>query len=135
MELQHFLCVLAKGYAACGMPAEGMAVLDEALKFAADTNAKYQYPELLRTKGELLLRIDAGDPSAEDWLRSSLALAREEGTKMLELRAAASLALLARDRDDGSRARDVLEPVYAWFTEGFDTPDLLEAKSLLAQLA
>jgi len=135
MGLQHFLCVLAQGYAACGRPAEGMAVLEEALKFAAVTGAEYQYPELLRTKGELLLRLDPDDTSAEHWLRSSLVKAREEGTKMLELRAAVRLAGLLHDHGEDSHARDVLEPVYAWFTEGVDTRDLSEAKALLAELA
>ncbi|MGH6873581.1 MAG: adenylate/guanylate cyclase domain-containing protein, partial [Aestuariivirgaceae bacterium] len=133
--LQHFLCVLAQGYAACSKPTEGLAVLEEALKFAADTSAKYQYPELLRTKGELLLRLDPGDRSAEDWFRLSLVAAHEEGTKMLELRAAVSLARLLLDNGEGTQARNILEPVYAWFTEGFTMPDLSEAKSLLAELA
>jgi predicted ATPase len=135
MGLQHFLCLLAQGYAVCGKPTEGVAVLQEALKFAVDTGAKFQYPELLRTKGELLLRLDPGDRSAEDWLRLSLDAAHEEGTKMLELRAAVSLARLSRDNGERTRARDLLEPVYTLFTEGFDTPDLLEAKTLLSELA
>jgi predicted ATPase len=135
MGLQFFLCVLAQGYAACGMTAEATAALEEALAFATDTGAKYQYPELLRTKGHLLLQLDPGDRSAEDWFRLSLATAHEEGTKILELRAAARLARLYRDNDEYTQARDVLEPVYAWFTEGFDTPDLLEARTLLTELA
>jgi predicted ATPase len=135
MGLQYFLGVLAEGYAATGRPAEGLAVLEEALEFTADTGAEYQHPELLRTKGELLLRLDPGDPSAEDWLRLSLAKAREEGTRMLELRAAVSLAGFLRDYGEYNQACDVLEPVYAWFTEGLDTRDLLEAKALLAELA
>jgi class 3 adenylate cyclase len=135
MGLQHFLCILAQGYAACGMISEGMAVIEEALKFAADTSAKYEYPELLRTKGELLLRLDPGDRFAEDWLRLSLAAAHEEGTKMLELRSATRLARLTLDHGEDAQARNILEPVYAWFTEGFTTPDLLEAKALLSELA
>ena len=134
MGLQHFLCILAQGYGACGMISEGMAVIEEALKFAADTNAKFQYPELLRTKGELLLRLGPGDRSAENWLRLSLAAAREEGTKMLELRSATRLARLMFDHGKHAQAGDILEPIYAWFTEGFNTPDLLEAKALLAEL-
>lgn len=135
MGLQHFLCLLARGYAACGLPAEGMAILDEALSFAENTGAQYQYPELLRTKGELMLGLNPGNPSAEQWLCSSLLAAREEGTKMLELRAASSLARFHRDRGSASRARKELEPVYAWFTEGLGTPDLLEAGNLLSEVA
>src|SRR5205814_5990896 len=101
-------CLLAEhGF----VSAEGMVVLEEALKFAADTGARYQYPELLRTKGELLLQIDRTDRSAEDWLRTSLTAAREEGTKMLELRAAASLARQYLENGENTQARDVLEPV------------------------
>lgn len=134
MGLQHFLCLLAQGYAACGKPTEGLAVLDEALKFAADTSAKYQYPELLRTKGELLQR-QGDNRSAKDWLRLSVAAAHDEGTKMLELRAAVKLARLSRDNGEIAQARAELEPVYAWFTEGFDTADLSEARTLLSELA
>ena len=135
MGLQYFLCVLAQGYAACDSPAEGMSILEEALKFAADTGAKYQHPELLRTKGELLIQLDPRDRSAEEWLRTSLIAARDEGTKMLELRAAASLARQYLENGENTQARDMLEPVYAWFTEGFDSRDLLEAKILLEELA
>jgi predicted ATPase len=135
MGLQHFLCILAQGYAACGSYTKGLAVLDEALKFAAETGTKYQYPELLRTKGEILLRLDPRDRSAKNWFQSSLVAAHEEGTKMLELRAAVSLARFSRSNGEDIHARDVLEPVFAWFTEGLDTADLLEAKTLLAELA
>jgi len=135
MDLQFHRCVLAQGYAACDLITEGMAVLEDAIRFATDSGAKYQYPELLRTKGELLLRLDPGDRSAEDWLRLSLVTARDEGTKSLELRAAKTLARLYRDKGDETQARAILEPVYAWFTEGFDAPDLLEARTLLAELA
>jgi predicted ATPase len=135
MGLQHFLCVLAQGYAACGRLEEGMAVLEEALKFAAETQTKYQYPELLRTKGEILLQLDPRKRPAEHWLRTSLATASEEGTKMLELRAATTLARLYHDDGDNTQAREILEPVHAWFAEGFATRDLLEAKSLLEELA
>jgi predicted ATPase len=134
MGLPHFLCVLAQAYAASGRPAEGIVVLEDALKFASDTGNKYQYPELLRTKGELLLQLDPADRSAENWLRSSLAAAHKEGTKILELRAAMRLARLLLDNGERMQARNSLEPVYAWFTEGFTTPDLLEAASLLAEL-
>ena len=92
------------------MITEGMAVLEGALRFAADSGAKYQYPELLRTKGELLLRLDPGDRSAEEWLRLSLAAAHEEGTKSLELRSATTLAQLYRENGDDTRAREVLNP-------------------------
>jgi predicted ATPase len=135
MGLQYFLCVLAQGCAASGRYEEGMAALEEALAFASDTSANYYHPELLRTKGELLLRLNPSDSSIEEWFRLSFTRAREEGTKMLELRAAMNLARLFCDRGEHSRAHDILEPVYAWFTEGAATADLLEAQALLSELA
>ena len=98
------------------------------------SGAKYQFPELLRAKGDLLLRLNPHDDAAENWLRQGLMAARDEGTKSLELRAALSLARLYRAHQRERKARDVLAPIYAWFTEGFATRDLVEAKDLLDQL-
>jgi len=72
--------------------------------------------------------------AAEELYRKALSLAREQEAKLWELRAAASLARLWRDRGRRPEARDLLGPVYGWFTEGFDTPDLKEAKALLDEL-
>jgi predicted ATPase len=80
------------------------------------------------------LRLNRYDDAAENWLRQALMAAREEGTKSLELRAALSAARLYRAHQREREARDVLAPVYAWFTEGFATRDLVEAKDLLDQL-
>jgi class 3 adenylate cyclase/predicted ATPase len=135
MGVQHFLCVLARACGASGRAAEGLALLEDALKFVAETGAKYQFPELLRTKGELLLRLDPHDDSAEHLFRQAVSMAREEGTKSLELRAAVSLAQLYRGQGHDMEARDVLSPVYAWFTEGLNTRDLVEARTLLEQLS
>jgi predicted ATPase len=100
----------------------------------ARSGAKYQFPELLRVKGDLLLQLNPDDAAAEDWLRQALMAAREEGTKSLELRAAFSLARLYRAHQREREAREVLLPIYAWFTEGLATRDLVEAKDLLDQL-
>ena len=91
-------------------------------------------PELFRTKGELLLRQNPNDDTAESWFRRAVTMARDEGTKSLELRAALSLARLYHNRGRDREARDLLGPVYAWFTEGLDTRDLLDAKDLLDRL-
>jgi predicted ATPase len=88
----------------------------------------------LRVKGELLLRRDPRDDAAESWFRQAVTTARDEGTKSLELRAALSLARLYRAQGRDGEAREVLSPVYAWFTEGLDTRDLVDAKELLDQL-
>ena len=72
--------------------------------------------------------------AAEELYRKALSIAEEQGAKLWELRAAASLARLRREQGRRAQARDLLAPVYGWFTEGFDTPDLKEAKALLKRL-
>jgi predicted ATPase len=91
--------------------------------------------EIHRLRGELSRRLPYPDPAkAEDSFRTALAIAREQGTRGYELRAAASLARLRRDQGRHAEARDLVAPVYEWFTEGFDTPDLKEARALLDEL-
>lgn len=134
MGMQHFLSILARGYAALDRPDAGLAVLEEGLKIAQDTGAAYQYPELLRTKGEILLQLDPKESSAEGWLAASLTAAREEGTKMLELRAAVSLARSLHESGKHRQAQEALGPVHEWFTEGRTTHDLQDAQRLLDEL-
>jgi predicted ATPase len=113
---------------------EASTLLDDALEIADRTGERWFAAELSRLKGELLLR--QGHPEAADELhRKALSIAEEQGAKLWELRAAASLARLRRDQGRHVEARDLLAPVYGWFTEGFDTPDLKEAKALLDELA
>jgi predicted ATPase len=107
--------------------------LDDALQIAERTGARWYTAELNRHKGELLLRQGYAE-AAEDLYRKALSIAKEQEAKLWELRAAASLARLRRDQGRHSEARDLLAPVYGWFTEGFDTPDLKEAKALLDEL-
>ena len=90
--------------------------------------------ELERLKGKLLLR-QGHIEAAEELYRKALSIAREQEAKLWELRAAVSLARLRRDQGRGAKARDLLAPVYGWFTEGFGTQDLKEAKALLGELA
>ena len=90
--------------------------------------------ELYRHKGQLLLRQRQPE-MAEEFYRKALSVAEEQGAKLWELRTAMSLARLQRDRDCRAEARDRLAAVYGWFTEGFDTTDLKEAKALLNELA
>jgi predicted ATPase len=130
---QYLLCVLARACGESGEASEGLNLLERALDIAR-SGAKYQFPELLRAKGDLLLRLNRHDDAAENWLRQALMEARDEGTKSLELRAALSLARLYRTQQREREARDGLSPIYAWFTEGFATRDLVEAKDLLDQL-
>jgi predicted ATPase len=108
-------------------------MLHDALQIVERTGERWFAAELNRHKGQLLLRQGHFEAAAELY-RKALSIAEEQGAKLWELRAAASLARLRRDQDRHAEARDVLAPVYGWFTEGFDTPDLKGAKALLAEL-
>jgi predicted ATPase len=93
-------------------------------------------PEVLRLGGEIALMSPERDiAKAETYFERALEVARQQQAKSWELRAAMSLARLWRDQGKVQQARDLLAPVYGWFTEGFDTRDLMEAKALLAELA
>jgi len=103
---------------------------------AAVSGVRGRDEEIHRLRGELTGRLPYPDPAkAEDSFRTALAIAREQGTRGYELRAATSLARLWRDQGRRSEARDLLAPVYGSFTEGFDTADLKDARALLAELA
>jgi predicted ATPase len=112
---------------------EAVTQSDEALEIVEKTGVRWLAAELHRHKGELLLRLGQPD-AAEELYRKALSIAREQEAKMWELRAATSLARLRRDQGRRASARDLLAPVYDWFTEGFETPDLKDAKALLDEL-
>jgi TolB-like protein/class 3 adenylate cyclase/predicted ATPase len=130
-----FFTLLAEALALAGKIEEGIAALDDALAKAAVSGERGWDAEIHRLCGELTSRLAHPDPAkAEDSFRTALAIAREQGTRGYELRAATSLARLRRDQGRRGEARDLLAPIYGWFTEGFDTPDLKEAKALLDEL-
>src|ERR1700737_2377719 len=113
-----------------GQVEEALALWDDALQIVERTQARWFAAELNRHKGRLLLQ--QGHPeAAEELYRKALSIAREQEARLWELRAAVSLARLRRDQGRRAEVRDLLAPVYGWFTEGFDTPDLKEAKMLL----
>jgi predicted ATPase len=119
-----------------GFLEESLAVLAEAGSLVEATGERFFEAEIHRTRGTLLQARQSVDPlEIEAWYRSALSIARGQQAKSLELRAATSLARLWRDQGKRSEARDLLAPVYGWFTEGFDTPVLQDAKALLDQLA
>jgi predicted ATPase len=127
-----YLTLLAEALALAGKIEEALAALDDALAKAAVSGVSEWNAEIHRLHGELTCRLPHPDPTkVEDSFRTALAIAREQGTRGYELRAAVSLARLRRDQGRRAEARDLLAPVYGWFTEGFDTADLKEAKALL----
>jgi class 3 adenylate cyclase/predicted ATPase len=125
--------LLARACEIEGKIEEAMTLLDDALLLAERTGERWLEAELNRHKGQLVLR-QGHSGAAEELYRKALNIAEKQGAKLWELRAAASLARLWRDQDRRTEARDLLTPVYGWFTEGFATPDLKEAKSLLDEL-
>ena len=132
--MPHFSALLARAYDIAGQSEEAVTLLDDALQIIERTEERWFAAELNRRKGQLLVR-QGNFETAEELYRKALSLAKEQEAKLWELRAATSLARLLRDQDRPSEARDLLAPVYGWFTEGFDTPDLKEAKALLDELA
>ena len=130
-----FLALLAEALALARKIEEGLAALDDALATAAASGETSWSAEIHRLRGELTGRLPHPDPAkAEDSFRTALAIAREQGTRGYELRAATSLARLWGKQGRQGEARELLAPVYGSFTEGFDTADLKEAKALLDQL-
>jgi predicted ATPase len=109
--------------------------IDEALTAVETTKEKWCEAEVHRTAGDIELMSPARDTAkAEAHFERALTVARSQKAKSWELRAATSLARLRRDQGKRAEARDLLAPVYGWFTEGFDTLDLKEAKALLEAL-
>jgi len=131
--LPYFVSLEAAACEIAGQIEESMALVDEALQIAGRTGEHWFLAELDRQKGKLLLRQGHSE-AAEELYYKALDIAREQEAKLWELRAAASLARLRRDQGRRAEARDLLAPIYGWFTEGFDTPDLREAKALLDEL-
>ena len=121
--------------AAAGDLDGALLLFESALEAASTTGERWYEPELLRLKAEVLIaRPKQGTNEAEQCLEAAIALAREQEAKFWELRAATSLARLWRDQGKRQQASDLLAPIYSWFTEGFDTLDLKQAKALLNAL-
>jgi predicted ATPase len=119
-----------------GRPADGLQTLAEAHTLVEQHEERYWEAEIHRLRGVLLLR-QTGTPQAEAeaWLQRALDVARRQEAKSLELRAAMSLSRLWQQQGKCTEARELLAPIYGWFTEGFDTADLQEAKALLEEVA
>jgi predicted ATPase len=135
VDRTYFLALLAEAYGQGKQDDKGLTVLEEALALTDRQASVIWEAELHRLKGELLLaRSVENQVEAEACFHEALAIARRQEAKALELRAAMSLARLWRQQGKATDARDVLAPAYHWFTEGFGTPDLQQAKALLEEL-
>ena len=132
----HWLALLAEACLKTGRIEEGLSAVREVLAEIEVTEARFHEAELNRLEGELLLASEERDESqAEASFRKAIGVARAQQAKSWELRAATSLTELLRRQGRPEEARDLLAPVYDWFTEGFETLDLKEAKALLDALA
>ena len=132
----YFLGLLAAIQLRYDELAEGFDTVVSALELTGGKGSRLMDPELLRLKGELLIALDPGAKAdAEVAFCQAIDIAQRQSSKSWELRAAMSLARLWRDQGKLQQARELLAPVYGWFTEGFDTRDLKEAKALLEELA
>ena len=130
----YHTALLAKACEIADQVEEALGHLDNALQNAERIGERWFVAEMYRHKGQLMMR--QGDPAAaEEFYRKALGIAEKQEAKLWELRAAVSLARLYYDQGHRAEAHDLLAPVYAWFTEGFDTPDLRGAKALLDELS
>jgi predicted ATPase len=130
-----YLSYLAGAYAELGQFDDAWRCIGEAMTAVETTKETWCEAEVNRTAGEIAVLSPERDATkAEGYFERALAVARAQQAKSWELRAAMSLARLWRDQGKRADARDLLAPVYGWFTEGFDTLDLKEAKALLAEL-
>jgi len=128
-----FIALFARACEIAGQIEESLTLLDDALQIVERTGERWFAAELNRHKGQLLLRQGRSD-AAEELYRKALSIAQEREAKLWELRAAMSLGRLRRDQGRRAEAYDLLAPIYGWFSEGFDTPDLKEARALLDEL-
>jgi class 3 adenylate cyclase/predicted ATPase len=129
----YSLALLAEAYEIAGQIRDAMTQLDDALEIVERTGGGWIAAKLYRHKGQLLLR-QGDSEAAEELYQEALHVAQVQQAKLWELRAAVSLAELRRDQGRRAEARDLLAPIYGWFTEGFDTRDLKDAKALLEAL-
>jgi predicted ATPase len=139
---------LAEAYGKVGQVEEGLSALAEALAVTHKTGERYYEAELYRLKGQLTLQLQvlspksqveetlpASEADAEGYFLKAIEVARQQQAKSLELRATTSLARLLQSQGKCDEARHMLAEIYGWFTEGFDTADLKDAKALLEELS
>jgi predicted ATPase len=133
---EWYLALLAEVYGDDGQISIALDTLAEAMAVARDLRVSCWEPEFNRLKGQLLLQQSPDNATeAESCFQQAISIAQNQSAKSWELRAATSLARLWQSQGKRDEARELLEPVYSWFTEGFDTADLIDAKTLLDELA
>jgi predicted ATPase len=133
--MPYYLPHLARAHAARGQFEEAWRCIGEATTAAETTKEKWCEADIHRTAGEIALMSPEPDAvMAEAYFERAIAIARGQKAKSWELRAATSMARLWRDQGKRQQARDLLAPIYGWFTQGFDTLDLKEAEALLNEL-
>jgi predicted ATPase len=135
----HFLALLAEALAEDGQLEEGLNILAEAMAAAENSGDRYYEAELCRLRGELSLRLDADKQSAEsrakeNYLRA-IEIARQQNARAFELRTALSLCRLWKQQGRRAEAHSMLSEIYDWFTEGFDTSEIKEARALIEELS
>jgi predicted ATPase len=136
LERPHWLGLMAEACTKTGQIEEALSVVSEALAATKHYGIRYYAAELNRLEGDLRLGLNTADAKgAEVCFRRAIDIARAQQARSFELRASTSLARLWRDQGKCAEAREMLGPIYNRFTEGFDTPDLKEAKALLDELA
>jgi class 3 adenylate cyclase len=136
LRMPHYLCLLAAIQRKAGRRAAGLRLVAKAAQIAERNLESWYNAEIERERGELLL-LDSSDDAREEAVaafRQAIHIAADQGAKMLELRASAALARLWARCSERKKALDVLTPIYDWFTQGFDTPDLHRARTLLGEL-
>ena len=133
---QHLIAVCAEAIARIGRVDEAVVVIDQALGHIERNGETAEQAEMLRLKGGVLMMCRSSETAeAEKCFRQALDIARAQEAKWWELRTSVSLARLLRDSDRHDEARTMLAEIHNWFTEGFELPDLKEAKALLEELS
>jgi predicted ATPase len=132
---KFFGAALAEARFDAGRVTDAVALLDHAINIGQGPASGLYASEIHRLRGVFLRSLGSPAEEVESALRTALQIAEDQGAFLLKLRAATSLARLWRDQGKVQQAGELLAPVYGWFTEGFDTRDLKEAKALLEQLA
>src|SRR5262245_6709968 len=128
------LSIVGQAYLTAGQLSDARGAVEGGLALSAQTGQAVSDAELHRLRGEIVLASGGAPAEAEAHFQRALEVARSQVARSFELRAATSLARLWSDQGKPAEARAILQPVYAWFTEGFDTPDLKDAKALLEKL-